>query len=402
MKTDYDILIAGGGMVGATLACALGGSSLKVAVIEPQIARPVQEGQDLRVSAITPASQTVFENLGVWAGINTARCGIIEAMHIWEGDSVLNFDSADIGEPHLAWIVENRLLVTALLERMEQFSNITLICPAKLDGVEIEAKAVTVKLADGRRLRAAVLVGADGADSQVRRAIGIDWTSHDLGQAAIVATLRVERPHLRVARQHFLSTGPLAFLPLADPHSLSIVWSADTDRARVLMALDNAAFNAQLQTAFGDSLGAVNLVSERVVLALALGFARDYSAQRVALIGDAAHTLHPLAGQGVNLGILDAATLAETLLAAAAQQRDLGAHALLRRYERGRKGANVGMQMLTGGLRYLFGSNLTVAQRLRTAGMRFNERLPAVKNYLMRHASGVSGELPRLAQKRLN
>ena len=302
MNNDYDILIVGGGMVGATLACALGGSSLRVAVIEPQVALRVQEGQDLRVSAITRASQTVFENLGVWAGVNSSRCGVIEAMHIREDDSILNFDSADIGEPCLAWIVENRLLVTALLERLEQFSNITLFCPAKLDGVEIEAKAVTVKLADGRRLRAAVLVGADGADSQVRRAVGIEWSSHDLGQAAIVATLRAERPHLRVAQQHFLSTGPLAFLPLADPHRLSIVWSADTDRAHELMDLDDAAFNAQLQTAFGDSLGAVSLVSERAAFALALGFARDYSAPRVALIGDAAHTLHPLAGQGVNLG----------------------------------------------------------------------------------------------------
>lgn len=400
MKTDYDILIAGGGMVGATLACALGGSSLKVAVIEPQIALPVPEGQDLRVSAITPASQTVFENLGAWAGIDSARCGIIEAMHIWEGDSALNFDSADIGEPRLAWIVENRLLVAALLERLEQFSNLTLICPAKLDAIEIDEKAVTVRLADGRRLRAALLVGADGAESPVRRAAGIDWTSHDLGQAAIVATVHAQRAHAHIARQHFLSTGPLAFLPLADPNSLSIVWSADTDRARALMLLDEAACNTQLQAACGDSLGALKLTSERVAIALALGFARDYCAHRVALIGDAAHTLHPLAGQGVNLGILDAATLAEILLATATQQRDVGSYALLRRYERARKGADVGMQALTGGLRYLFGSNLPGAQRLRDSGLRLSERLPALKNFFMRRASGVSGELPRLAQRR--
>ena len=399
MKTDYDILIAGGGMVGATLACALGGSSLKVAVIEPQIALPVQEGQDLRVSAITPASQTVFENLGVWTGINSARCGVIEAMHIWEGDSSLNFDSADIGEPRLAWIIENRLLVAALLERLEQFSNLTLICPAKVDAVEIEEKAVTVRLADGLRLRAALLVGADGAESPVRRAAGIDWTSHDLGQAAIVATLHAQHAHARIARQHFLPSGPLAFLPLADPHRLSMVWSADTDRARALMLLDEAAFNTQLQAACGDSLGALKLASERVAIALALGFARDYCAHRVALIGDAAHTLHPLAGQGVNLGILDAATLAETLLATA-QQRDVGTYALLRRYERARKGADVGMQALTGGLRYLFGSNLPGAQGLRDSGLRLSERLPALKNFFMRRASGVSGELPRLAQRR--
>ena len=259
---------------------------------------------------------------------------------------------------------------------------------------------MTVRLADGRRLRAALLVGADGADSQVRRAVGIDWTRHDLGQAAIVATVRAERPHARIARQHFLPTGPLALLPLAESHSLSIVWSAETDRAHTLMALDDAGFNKQLQTASGDALGTLTVASERVAIPLALGFAREYSAHRVALIGDAAHTLHPLAGQGVNLGILDAAMLSEILLRAATRQRDLGASPLLRRYERARKGEDLGMQALTGGLRYLFGSNLPGAQHLRAAGLRLSDRLPALKNYFMRRASGVSGELPRLAQRR--
>lgn len=400
MTKDYDVLVAGAGMVGATLACALGGGPLKVAVIESQLALPAQEGQDLRVSAITPASQAVFENIGAWAGMNAARFGIIEAMHIWEGGDALNFDSADIGEPCLAWIVENRLLVNALVQRVEQFSNITLLCPAKLQQVEIGDAVVTATLADGRRMRASLLVGADGAESQVRRAAGIEWNRHDLGQTALVANVQVERPHARIARQHFLATGPLALLPLADPHTASIVWSADTDRARALMGLDDAGFNAELQDAFGGSLGVLKVRSERVAIPLALGFAREYAAHRVALIGDAAHTVHPLAGQGVNLGILDAVTLAETLLDAAARRRDLGVRHLLRRYERARKGADLGMQALTGGLRYLFGSDLPGVGRARAAGLGLSERVSPLKNFLMRRASGLGGELPRLAQRR--
>lgn len=400
MKTDYDIIIAGGGMVGASLACALGGGSLKVALVESQLILPVEAGQDLRVSAITPASRAVFENIGAWAGMNAARHGLIEAMHIWEGKNALNFNSADIGEAGLAWIVENRLLVGALWQRLGQFSNVTVLCPAKLRGIEIDEAMVSVTLADGRRLRAALLVGADGADSQVRHAAGIHWKRHDLAQMAIVANVHVERAHENVARQHFLSTGPLALLPLADSHTVSIVWSADTDRARTLLAMDNAAFETELQEAFGASLGGLKLTSERLGIPLALGFAQTYTAHRVALVGDAAHTVHPLAGQGVNLGILDAATLAETLSAAAAARRDLGAHGLLRRYERARKGADLGMQAVTGGLRYVFGNRSPQIRTIGSSGLGISERVPGLKNFLMRRASGLEGELPRLARKR--
>lgn len=395
MNNQYDVLIAGGGMVGGTLACALGGSGLKVGVIEPQ-SGAVMKGQNLRVSAVTLASQTVFENLGVWPGMPVAP---VEAMRIWEDNKILNFDSADVGEPCLAWIVENSAIVAALAGRMRQFSNIQLLSPAHVTTAQFSDECVNVRLETGHELKARLLVGADGAASRVRREAGIHWTRHDLQQSAIVAVVHTERLHARTACQHFLPTGPLAFLPLADMNAVSIVWSADQERAAELMSLSDAGFNAELQAAFGDHLGIVRLASERATIPLALGFARDYTAHRVALIGDAAHTVHPLAGQGVNLGILDAAALAEVLLAAAGQKRDLGTHAQLRRYERARKGADVGMQVVTGGFRYLFGSHLPGMRALRDAGLGFTERLSPLKNYFMRRASGLTGELPRLAQR---
>jgi 2-octaprenylphenol hydroxylase len=416
MNNQYDVLIAGGGMVGGTLACALGGSGLKVGVIEPQPLAATYQGPGLRVSAITLAAQTVFENVGAWAGMRIPHAAVmeggsvenagavllpapVEAMRIWEDSSVLNFDSADIGEPCLAWIIENHVMVAALGARLRQFANIEILSPARVATAQFGEQLANVRLEDGRELQTKLLVGADGASSRVRREAGIGWTRHDLGQSAIVALVETERPHARTAWQNFLASGPLALLPLTDPHRVSIVWSADTARAVELMDLDDTAFNSELQTAFGDHLGYLRLASERAMILLALGFAHDYSAHRAALIGDAAHTVHPLAGQGVNLGILDAATLAEILLTASEQKHDLGAHALLRRYARARKGADMGMQVVTGGFRYLFGNRFPGLRAVRDVGLRLTDRLPPLKDYLMRHASGLAGELPRLAQR---
>ena len=399
MKADFDILIAGGGMVGATLACALGGSRLRVGVIEPQAVPVPGLEYDLRVSAISPASQAVFANLGAWEAMQARRAAPVERMHIWEQGGALDFDSAEIGAPCLAWIIENSVIVAALAARLQQFANVELLCPARLAAVDVDEQLVSVRLDDGRALRARLLVGADGAGSRVRQAAAIGWRVHDLTQSALVAVVQTEHEHGGCAYQHFLPTGPLAFLPLDDPQRVSIVWSADRARAEALMALDDDGFNAELQAAFGDRLGLVQLASKRAAIPLALGFAHDYGAHRVALIGDAAHTVHPLAGQGVNLGILDSATLAEALLAAAREQRDVGAHVVLRRYERARKGADIGMQIVTGGFRYLFGSDWPGVRMLRQTGLTLTDRLPPLKHFFMRQASGLTGELPPLARR---
>lgn len=396
MTNDYDVIISGGGMVGATLAAALGGSALRVALIDPQSPAPTH-ATERRVSAITPASQAVFENLGVWAGRLSDHAAPVEAMRVWEGSAVVHYDSADIGEPCLAWIVENDAMVAALTERLGTHRNVEIFRPAALVHAGIGEERVEVQLDDGRMLAARLLVGADGAGSRARREAGIDWHRHDLAQTAMVATVRTGLPHQRTAWQHFLPTGPLAFLPLRDPHLVSIVWSADSARASELMTMDDEAFNHELQAAFGDGLGSVQLAGPRAAFPLALGFARHYCGHRIALVGDAAHTVHPLAGQGVNLGILDAVTLAEVLLTA--KGRDPGMHPLLRRYERARKGADLAMQGVTGGFRYLFGTGLAPVRFLRQAGLVLADRLQPFKNIVMRRASGLSGDLPALARR---
>jgi 2-polyprenylphenol 6-hydroxylase len=220
-----------------------------------------------------------------------------------------------------------------------------------------------------------------------------------LRQRGIVATVRTERPHADTAWQVFLATGPLALLPLPEPHACSIVWSADNARAEQLLALDDDAFRRELADAIGRRLGAVVSVSARAAFPLLLAHAERYVGERLALIGDAAHTVHPLAGQGVNLGFLDAAALAEVVLEAAQERRDIGARHVLRRYERWRKGDNLAMIAITGGFKYLFGNDWRVVREVRSAGMSLTNAVAPVKNFITRQASGLSGDLPKLARR---
>ena len=397
----YDVLIIGGGMVGSALACALGDTSLKVAVLDRAPAPPPGDEYDLRVSAMTLASQAFFENVGVWEGMTRRRVSPVREMQIWDagGNGSIHFDAAEIGEACLAWIIENSVIQTALVERLHQFTNVHYLCPVDIADIALADDGANVTLQDGRRLRARLLVGADGADSAVRRAAGIETQSLNLNQKGIVATVTTEKPHGQTARQRFLVTGPLAFLPLDEPHSCSIVWSADTARADQLLALDNAAFMAELQQAFGEPLGKVQTIGPRAGFPLALSHAKAYAAAHVALVGDAAHTVHPLAGQGVNLGFLDAAALAEVLQDAVARQKDIGAHPVLRRYERWRKGDNLAMISITGGFRYLFGNDLPGVSQLRNLGLDLTNTVTPMKNFIMRRASGLEGDLPKLAKR---
>ena len=402
MKSSYDIVIVGGGMVGAALACALGNSSLKVALLDRAPAPPSADKEyDLRVSAITLASRALFENLGVWEGMARRRVAPVREMRVWsgEGSGAIQFNAAEIGEAALSWIIENSVIQSALIERLHQFTNVHYLCPVEVVDVTLADNGAVVSLKDGRSLNAKLLVGADGADSTVRQAAGIETQSLNLDQKGIVATVTTEKPHEATARQRFLSTGPLAFLPLGEPRTCSIVWSADTERADQLLALDDMSFITELQKSFGDSLGLIQKIGPRAAFPLALSHAKAYTAPHLALVGDAAHTVHPLAGQGVNLGFLDAATLAEVLLDAIVKPKDIGAHEVLRRYERWRKGDNLAMISITGGFKYLFGNDLPVVSQLRNLGLDLTNAATPIKNLIMRRAAGLEGDLPRLARR---
>lgn len=392
-------------MVGAALGCALGGSEFKVAVLEQQVpaAAPPTGEFDQRVSAIALASRALFENVGAWAGIASRRFAPVRVMEVQEanGAGAIRFDAAEIGEPELSYIIENRVIQAALFERLQQFTNIHVLCPVEIVGIDMVAGHGAVRLADGRVLVSSLIVGADGAHSKVREAAGLATFTHDLAQQAIVATVRTALPHADTARQVFLPTGPLAFLPLPDVHCSSIVWSADNDRADTLKALDDDAFRGELAAAFGDRLGEIREVGPRAVFPLAIRSARHYVAERVALIGDAAHTVHPLAGQGVNLGFLDAGMLADVLLEARRRGRDPGSFEVLRRYERARKAGNLAMQTATGAFRYLFSGRIPAMAWVAGAGLSAVDRLPPLKHAFMRYAAGLSGERPPLAKRRV-
>ncbi len=399
MARDYDVIIVGAGIVGATLARALAGSTLRVALIDGRAPAldPVDD-YDLRVSAITLASQQVFETLGVWAGMQTRRVSPFREMRVWDavGEGSIHFDSAEIGASQLGHIIENPVIIAALLEDLAASGNVDTHYPNTITAIR-ESDRVHVTLADGEQLSALVLVGADGADSAVRRHAGIESRGWSYDQKGIVATVRTAQPHRETAWQRFLPTGPLAFLPLADGRC-SIVWSNDTTRADELLALDEDAFCSALAQAFDHVLGEVRETSPRAAFPLARAHAAAYVQPRLVLIGDAAHTIHPLAGQGANLGIADAATLAEVLCEASAAQKDIGALSVLRRYERWRKGDNLATMTVMDGFKRLFGTDNAPLARLRSLGMNAADAATPLKNVLVRRAMGMTGDLPKLAR----
>lgn len=392
------MVIVGGGMVGATLACALGDSPLRVLVLEPQPFSSDWQGFDLRVSAITRASQRVFEALGAWEGMQARRVQPYRSMEVWEGGGQIRFDSAEIGEPDLGHIIENRVILAALLERLAGFDNIELRTPARARSLQLGPERANLRLEDGTRLEARLVVGADGSASWVRRQAGIDTLGWKYDQHAVVATVRTARHHEETAFQRFLPEGSLAFLPLSEGVS-SIVWSVRPGAAEALLGLDEAAFLAELGQAFGDRLGAMQSCAGRAAFPLGLQHADRYVLPRLALVGNAAHTIHPLAGQGLNLGVMDAAALAEVI---AAQMADCGALRGLRRYERWRKGENLGMALAMDGFKQLFGARRPPLPWLRRTGLNLTNAAGPLKRTLIRRAMGLEGDLPVLARAPVN
>lgn len=398
----FDVIVAGGGCVGATFACAAASGGLRVALIEnrePETGWP-EDSVDLRVFAITRASQCIFRSLGIWDDIESGGVSPFREMQVWDtgGGGEIHFDCADIGQPVLGHIIEQRVIQAALQRKLAALHVSVEKVNATVDDFFAEQDGtIEVQLSGGDTLYARLLVGADGADSHIRNRAGIAVEKQDYGQQAIVAVVSTEESHQETAWQRFLPDGPLAFLPLRDGRS-SIVWSTDTDHATELLTMDDVQFCDALGEAFAYRLGLVTHVGERASFPLQRLHAATYLGERVALVGDAAHVIHPLAGQGVNLGLLDAAVLAEVVADAQGAARDPGSTRVLRRYERWRRGDNERMLRSMDGFKRLFGSSLPPVQWLRGTGLNLVDRLGPVKGMFSRYAMGLVGDLPKTAQ----
>ena len=388
-------------MVGSTLACALGMQGLSVGLVEahrPDFDWP-DGSVDQRVSAITCASQQIFKGLNAWDVMCRLRVSPYRDMRVWDatGSGEIHFDSADLGEPLLGHIIENRVIQFALHDRLVEYDNVTFIAPVLVTAMELNTDTASVTLDDGRHVSAKLLVAADGSRSKLRELAGIETQGWSYHQHGVVATIKTENTHQETAWQRFMPDGPLAFLPLSDGSS-SIVWSTSPEHADELLALDDGAFLEALQSAFGERLGRMLSCGPRAAFPLRMQHAKSYTQHRLALLGDAAHTIHPLAGQGVNLGLADAATLAEVIADAMATHKDIGALKTLRRYERWRKGDNLAMMTTMDAFKRLFGSKVSILKWLRNTGLSLTNRTTPVKNMIMRQAMGLEGDLSRLAK----
>ncbi len=408
-----DVLVVGGGPVGACAAALLQCATrsfarpLAIAVLEPaRLAAPAaSEPLDARVSALSRASERILASAGAWDRISGSRAQPYERMCIWHeaagagvhqagGAGTLVFDAADAGEPNLGTIAENRMVQVAVIDAFEGAGG--RIIEGELIGLGVQDELVEAQTTAGS-FHARLVVGADGARSAVRNAVGLTAESSSYRQTAIVANVSTERPHERTAWQRFPGAGTLAFLPLADGSS-SIVWSCDAEDGAKLLAASTAEFERELQRESDDALGATRLITDRASFPLQRMAAHRYTAHRCVLIGDAAHVVHPLAGQGVNLGLLDAASLAEVVVAAALQGEDPGAQRILRRYERWRKSETLLMAAAIDAFDRFLAHGTGPLSRLARRGLAWVNRSEQIKRIFIARALGLTGELPHAAR----
>jgi len=389
-EARYDVIVVGAGLVGAACALALKGSGLRVAVVESRAppALPDDDSWDSRIYAISPGSAKFLSELGIWPQLPPSRIQPVEAMHIVGDDGVasLDFGAYDSGVPELAFIAESRLMQAALWQALENDAEVALLCPAQCSALGAGDDCATLALADGNVLSARLIVGADGAQSWVRRQIGASAHDKDYLQLGVVANFATEKPHRGIARQWFRPDGVLAWLPLPG-NRMSIVWSTDVAHGRALLAAEPTAFCAEVAEAGGGVLGGLTLLTPPVAFPLHLIQVSRIIGPRVALIGDAAHQVHPLAGQGVNLGFGDARALAKVLEGRG--PRDCGDALLLRRYERARKEQIVAMQSVTDGLKELFGKSDAAIGAIRNLGLSLTNRSGWLKQRLIQQALGL-------------
>ena len=401
MKEDFDVVIVGGGMVGAAVACGLGGSGLKVAVVERLMPETfsVDQSHDMRVSALSIASKNIIETVGAWSGVVQRRLCPFRRMRVWETAGDTEFNSDDIQYPELGYIVENRVTQLALLERLQAFDNVTLYCPETIEKIKyaLEHGRSEVELSEGRVLSAKLLVAADGGQSRVRQSAGLGVTSWDYQQHALVIYIETASEQQDITWQRFVPSGPQAFLPLTG-HFGSIVWYNSPDEVNRLKTLSKEGLKTELVATFPDCLGEVKEILGVASFPLKRQHAQSYVKQGVVLVGDAAHMINPLAGQGVNIGLLDAAALAEVLVEADSLGQDISSIDVLKRYERMRRNENLKMMTVMDVFYRVFSNQLMPVKFLRNLGLGLAERITPVKKKVMRSAMGLTGHLPKLAK----
>ncbi|MCC4832533.1 FAD-dependent monooxygenase [Shewanella sp. 10N.7] len=397
----YDVAIVGGGMVGLATAIGLAEANLNVVVIDAGQTEAVSGEPRLRVSAINKASERLLTNLGAWQYIDQARTAPYQKMAVWDKDGLgkIAFDAASISEPSLGAIIENQSISYALAKRTSELTNITHLEGQRLERIAFGERESWLTLDNGENLSAALVVAADGANSWVRTQCQIPLTFWDYGHHAIVATIRTSQPHEDTARQVFLADGPLALLPLYEDNLCSIVWSVSPQEAERLLALSPEEFSKALTAASDGRLGICELVSERQSHPLRMRYARHFARHRLLLAGDAAHTIHPLAGQGVNLGFLDAASIIETVSELHDAGKDLGDYANLRALERWRKAEAIEMISAMEGFKRLFAGSNPVKKALRDLGLNLIDNVAGLKTVFIKQAIGNKLKLPKLCRE---
>ena len=399
MMEEFDVVVVGGGMVGAAVACCLGGGELKVAVLEAQAPEAFsgEQPHDLRVSALSIASKQILDTVGAWQGVVARRCCPFRRMRVWESAGDTTFNSDDIGQPELGYIVENRVTQLALLERLAAFDNISLLMPLSIKKIDYDGHSSSLLLDDGRELRARLLVAADGGQSRVRQAVGLGVTSWDYDQQALVIYIETAYGQQDITWQRFVPSGPQAFLPLTGNYG-SIVWYNSADEVRRLKALPAEQLKAELMAAFPDCLGEVKQVLGVVSFPLKRQHAQHYVKPGVALVGDAAHMINPLAGQGVNIGFLDAAALAEVLTAAHRQGKNIADLGVLQVFEKQRRNENLKMMTVMEMFYRFFSNDIFPVKFVRNFGLGLTQRISPLRNKIMKEAMGLEGKLPKLAR----
>ncbi len=404
---EFDVIIVGSGIVGAATALALSQKTrLNIAVVDAAAMSSVWDPAitSPRVSAFSLAAINIFKRLTLWESMCKKRVSPYTKMHVWDAqdNADIQFNCVDVQEKTLGYIIEDTVVRSSILQALAAKQAVTFLTSCtvkKLTCLQNKVELDIESCGAIKTVTARLVIGADGANSMVRELCGIDLKAWDYGHTAIVATVKTTLPHQQTARQHFLTSGPLAFLPLLDPYQSSIVWSTAPEHAEQLLKLNDEDFCRELTTAFDNKLGDISHVEKRYHFPLKMRHAKEYVQENIALVGDAAHTIHPLAGQGVNLGLLDAVCLVQVIAEALKKGRHFAGFHTLRRYERWRRGDNSAMLASIDVIKFIFGNEKPMLDTVRTMGMNLVGRSQLLKTFFANYALGHRGDLPEMARK---